>query len=500
VIWLAGVIAVTIVAACLVFFARRAVDALQPGQDTSASANREGHAQPLASLRPLATSGPLRVSARNPRYFADRNGKIVYLVGSHTWTNLQDGGGSDPPPRFDYAAYLDFLHANNHNFFRLWAWEQPRWTLETSDDNYWIEPMPYMRTGPGKANDGKLKFDLTKFNPLYFDRLRKRVAAAKQRGMYVSVMLFNGWSVRKKVPGFGNPWKSHPFNAANNINGINGDANGDDSGEEAHSLSVPSVTELQQAYVRKVIDTVGDLDNVLHEISNESQGRSWRWQYHIIEYIKRYQASRPLQHPVGMTVDWPDGTNSDLWSSPADWVSPNGSVKDRPPARGRKVIVADTDHFCGKCGDRSWVWKSFTSGENPIFMDGYDGSAYGQGGKGFRFGARKWVSLRANLGYTLTYASRVDLGAMTPRGDLSSTGYALANPSGDRAEYLVYLPRGGNASVDLSATRGQLAVEWFDPGSGNVMDGGSVAAGGIRSFTSPFETDAVLYLRARPAR
>ena len=31
-----------------------------------------------------------------------------------------------------------------------------------------------------------------------------------------------------------------------------------------------AITALQEAYVRKVVDTVNDLDNVLYEISNES--------------------------------------------------------------------------------------------------------------------------------------------------------------------------------------------------------------------------------------
>ena len=291
--------------------------------------------------------------------------------------------------------------------------------------------------------------------------------------MYVSVMLFNGWSVRKKVPGFAlnNPWKSHPFNSKNNINGIDGDPDGDNSGEEVHRLLVPGVTALQEAYLRKVIDTVGDLDNVLYEISNESQGRSWQWQYHMIIYIKRYESSRPLQHPVGMTAEWPDGDNNDLWSSPADWVSPNGGVKDRPVAEGKKVILADTDHFCGKCGDQAWVWKSFTSGENPLFMDGYHGEAYGQGGQGFRFDLPNWVSIRANLGYTLTYANRINLAATRPRGDLTSTGYALANPSPEGGEYLVFIPGGGPAVVDLSGTPGLLQVEWFNPTKGEVTAG-----------------------------
>lgn len=56
----------------------------------------------------------------------------------------------------------------------------------------------------------------------------------------------------------------------NNINGINGDANGDGRGTNVHTLSDPAVTRLQEAYVRHVIDAVGDLDNVLYEISNES--------------------------------------------------------------------------------------------------------------------------------------------------------------------------------------------------------------------------------------
>jgi len=34
--------------------------------------------------------GPLTVHPTNPRYFADGNGNVVYLTGSHTWTNFQD--------------------------------------------------------------------------------------------------------------------------------------------------------------------------------------------------------------------------------------------------------------------------------------------------------------------------------------------------------------------------------------------------------------------------
>ena len=83
--------------------------------------------------------------------------------------------------------------------------------------------------------------------------------------------------------------------------------------------------EAQQAYVRKLIDTVGDLDNVLYEISNESPpSSSVQWQYNIINYIKSYEAGKnQKQHPVGMTVPWPGGSNSHVFNGPADRVSPN---------------------------------------------------------------------------------------------------------------------------------------------------------------------------------
>jgi len=38
-----------------------------------------------------------------------------------------------------------------------------------------------------------------------------------------------------------------------------------------------------------VIDTVNDLDNVLYEISNESDGNSEAWQYHMINFVKSYE-------------------------------------------------------------------------------------------------------------------------------------------------------------------------------------------------------------------
>jgi len=470
--------------------------AVQPAHSSQYSLNLEASQQTTTD----SATGPLFVNPDNPRYFTDGtlvNGKFkaVFLTGSHTWCNFMDcDDNASIPAKFNYNAFLDFLESKNHNFFRLWRAENVRGG--ENGNSFWFDPMPYQRSSTCCAFDNQNKFDLTKFNQAYFDRMRQRIIQARDRGIYVSIMLFDGWSVETKFPATHQPWKGHPFKLSNNVNNINGDTNDDGQGGETHTLANSQITALQEAYVKKVIDTVNDLDNVLYEISNESSGNSDAWQYHMIDYIKDYEATKPKQHPVGMTVEYPSGNNADLFNSPADWVSPNGDPNNPSVTNGSKVILADTDHLCGICGDRQWVWRSFTRGENPIFMDIYDNAT---SGRGVPFSNPNEAQIRDNLGYVQSYAQRMNLAVMTPTSNTSlcSTGYCLRNAVANYAKYLVYSPTGGNITVNLSAVSAakQLTVEWFNPSTGVTTNGGKVNGGNTNStFTPPFSGDAVLFV------
>jgi len=114
-----------------------------------------------AQAAPRPATGPLRVHPENPRYFADGSGRAVLLTGSHTWPSLVDMGPSDPPPAFDFDAYLDFCQEHGHNFIRLWTWEHTTWNTRGNREDrlHHAAPHPYARTGPGKALDGKPKFN-----------------------------------------------------------------------------------------------------------------------------------------------------------------------------------------------------------------------------------------------------------------------------------------------------------------------------------------------------
>ena len=463
------------------------------GGPVTITALSEGHSG-TASITVTAFAGPLHVSSVNRRYFTDGTGRAIYLTGSHTWPNFQDVGVTDPPAAFNWTGYLDFLVQHHHNVMKLWRWEQAKWSAETPTV-IWIDPMPYLRTGTDTARDGKPKFDLNQFNPAYFARMRQRVIEAGQRGIYVSIMLFDGWSIEQKEGSLNNnPWLGHPLNGANNINGIDG---GQNDGLETQTLHIPAITARQEAYVQHVIDKVNDLDNVLYEISNESTGGTDEvaWQEHMIQYIHQYEATKPKQHPVGMTALYPNGNNADLFASTADWIAPNGDLADVPAADGSKVILNDTDHLCGLCLDEGWVWKSLTRGVNPMLMDPFDG-AYVPTRNNYDLSDPRWELVRTNLGYARGYATRMNFIAMLPHGlDVASTGYCLANPAGPHAEYLIYLPNGGTITVNLSGSSGSFVVEWFNPATGQTtIEDTPVTAGFTQSFTPPFSGDAVLYI------
>jgi len=441
-----------------------------------------------AEPSPSSSQGrALRLSAVNPRYFADGAGRPVYLTGSHVWWNLVgertwrvncERGEVRP---FDYGDYLDRLASHNHNFIRLWTIELTTW--RECGDSVVVAPHPWRRTGPGKAFDGRPKFDLRRFDPAYFRRLRARVAAARARGLYVSVMLFEGWGSQFQPQ----PWRSraHPFHPRNNVNGLSPDRNRDGQLLEIYTMRSPLARRFQEAYVRRVIDTVRGFDNVLFEVANESGAFSIPWQYHMIRFVKRYEAAkRGLRHPVGMTFVHGDWSGAALFRSHADWIAPKDPrhLSDPPAASARKVTFSDTDHHCGGCGDATFPWRTFMRGYNPIFMDEFTAEPRAE-------------QIRDAMGNTRRYANRITLARMAPRGDLCSTGFCLVWPG---REYLVYQSTGGAFTVNLSSARDRtFSLEWMHPVSGRITSSDPVDGGAVRTLRPPFAGPAVAYLAVR---
>ena len=463
---------------------------------------------------PAQTAGPLTVS-RNPDYFETANGHLLILNGSQTWNTFQDWGTNGSLRTLDFKTFVNFLIAHGHNFTLLWTTELPKFcglpTTASTPPDFTASPFPWLRTGPGTATDGGLKFDLTKFDRTFFDRLRRRSEDLNRAGIYVGVYLFSGEFLNI----FRCSSDGYPFTGADNINGIDDGYAGGKKGTGSITMSAPNaITRVQDAYVEKVIDTLNDLPNVLWIVSEEAPSDSAWWNGHQIAHIRAYESRKPHQHPIGYAalIGSPDTT---LYNSDADWVAPQVRISSgRACGSGKpacKVTVNDSDHSYWEMWketpqkNRNFAWENFMNGNQVLFMDPYL-VYYPRENRNLCISPKngictqpdaRWDNFRDNLGYILRYSRRIDLARIAPRSALSSTGFCLAQTPSAGVEYLVYAPSGGSFTVDLSAMPGSraLAVEWFNPSTGATIAGSSVPSGlSTQLFTPPFSGDAVLYL------
>ena len=471
--------------------------------------------------------GPLKQSTVNTRYFVDPAGNGVFLSGSHTWDDFQDTDTNvgSTPAAFDFTGYVNFLKAHNQNVTILWHKDLPEYCGWNFSGSTWrMAPWPWLRPGPGVATDGNPKFDLTQFNQAYFDRLRADVQQLQANGIYAIVELFDGnqlTSARCSTDGYA-------FTLANNINGVDdGYTSGSGGTNSVTMTSANAISGYQDTYVKKVLDTLNDLPNVIYEVAEEQPAGSATWWFpHMISLVRSYESTKPQQHAVGIgSMNATAPSDSTLYSSAADWIAPtiNTNFSNQFPSNVAvnnqgKVVINDSDHslgyksFLNSDGTvqdqnlRGYIWENITQGaEGLIFMDPY--AIYWQGSP-VRNACispmnqvctggvdTKYDKFRSSMGFAQQYVNaKMDLLKATPQGSLSSTGFCLADNAATGAEYLVYAPSGGTFTVNLSATTRSLNVEWFSPATGATTSGGAITGGATKTFTAPFSGDAVLYI------
>src|SRR5580693_4268184 len=67
------------------------------------------------------------------------------------------------------------------------------------------------------------------------------------------------------------------------------------------TMTAPNdITRYQDAFVEKIIDTLNDLPNVLWIVSEEAPSDTEWFNYYQIAHIRKYEAGKPHQHPIGL--------------------------------------------------------------------------------------------------------------------------------------------------------------------------------------------------------
>jgi hypothetical protein len=452
-----------------------------------------------AQVEPKAPrSKALSIYAPNPAYFQSAEGKPVILIGDY---QASPTGPTAVPidPNYDYQVFLDTLKASGLNFAKVWIFYgiEAEYTSETPFDDYHrFNLLPYLRVGPGLANDGRPKYDLTQFNPLHFERLAAFCAAARERGIYLHLVLIDAWIFR--VPPL---WKFHAYNRANNVNGVDGDPKGTgvstDPEQGACSLGNTQVLEVEKAYLRRTVDAVNDFDNILFEVANENY-YNLRWELTVAAFVHEYEKSKPRQHLV-MPLDLPDhdcggpsydatarNDHSKTWKT---WDLSQLHARLLAARDLKQPLIFDSDGIESNDNpvQRKAFWTTFASGGHVNYTDYSFQPEIGGDERGLRR-----AELRRQLGHLATFTRQVRFWEMHPVDWVrSGDAYALASP----LEAILYLPSGGNVDLDMQGMTGSFQAKWFNPRNGLFSESSTVAGGKVQTFAAPDLRDWVLYLQ-----
>jgi len=451
-----------------------------------------------------AETARLEISPRHPYYFHDGERHVV-LVGVSDrslftiWRNEKG---------FSWRKYLDDLATHHLNYVRqdVCSWGGLRGPAEYPaqlSNSAWL----FARTGPGKAIDGKLKFDLTRFDQSYFDnRLKPFLRKAAKRGIYVELTLFEGFRGRRD-------FEESLYADANNINRLGLRPGGVTSDT---ALDNPRLMAVQHAYIDKVLAETAEFGHIIYEIANESGGR--RWVAHFIDYIHHHPA-----HPARLVSAGEQSTAFDPRKGENDIVvkhrgggglyATDGDVRNHHAALLRFRVGKPVSHneyflFANRSTDdvnfpRKMMWGDFTAGGHSNFFD----FAFWRGtghtlddGRPSRSPPQEILCGGQHLLDFLT-DNEVKFWTMTPHDELASVEgksehhiFTLAKP-GD--EYICYVLGDGPVTVTLRLSHSLFTARWYDPKSGRFISPAKQTQAGNRYlFHSPaFEQDIVLYVR-----
>lgn len=472
-----------------------------------------------AAMSFAAVPGVLRVDDTNPRWVANDDNKALVMTGSHHWHVYQDY----ETETFDWAGFQSRVDGLGHTFYRGWTWEDTH-----------FDPPLYEKSGS--------LYDLTDVNHSGWTatsgQLRSRVKKARGKGLYTSVMFFQGWSTWD-FNGLRNddPWDANPYNENNNINGIDGDfVSGLPQGQETHedrseSMS-NSITALQEDYVQFVVGKLKGFANVVWEVSNESpSGTNFRkWQNTMVDAIWTTDSSHLIMISCQTSSGSALTTLSQMlaMNSRAKVIAPckesgqgfeigSGDVTNPEAAPGDRIRVADSDHLgaLDVIDDPLWAWKYFLRGYHPLFMDlTYKEPDWWAGARWTETDSR-YDDIADSLGIIAAVADDVDLRSLVPQNRNATTPvkrigkkkktfalYSTSSPgaglgqTADGVEYVALEPTGSKTIKVCKLTNGSdYSYEWLNPYTGSVVESGSrFNVTNCQEFDNPDNKGRVLHV------
>ncbi len=322
-------------------------------------------------------------------------------------------GRSGPGLTEELPQLADWMRERGTPFFQHWPglWYDRRrddhLRVDRADANCWAPfyEMPWARSGQGVASDGLSKYDLTKFNPWYFARLREFARLCGERGLVLYHNLYNTHNVLET----GAHWMDFPWRPFNNINGTPLpeppplDAKGSiHVANEFYDAANPALRALHRAFIRHSLDQLGDQPNVIHGLAFQYAGPLAFQQFFqdtVAEWEREHGRHLRLALTTGKNVTdailadpvraaqiavidlryWQYRPDGELWApeaginlafreiNSAKWGKAGG---DTPPPTTAAMVYRQVREYRDRFPDKAIVAHDSGNGPVPILMAG----------------------------------------------------------------------------------------------------------------------------------
>ncbi len=343
---------------------------------------------------------------------------------------------------------------------------------------------PFARSGKETAWDGLSKYDLTKYNPWYWSRLKQFADLADENGF---VLVHQNYFQHNIIEA-GAHWVDFPWRTANNINGTGFPEPPFYAGDKRvymaghfYDLSDPVRKELHRKYIRQCLENFKDNSGVIQTIGFEFTGplhfvRFW------VDVVKEWEAETGKKPLIALSVtkDVQDSILADplraevidlidirYWTSRNDGTqfAPLGGQSLAPRQQGRisKVVKLSFDQvyqdvltYRTRFPEKAvcYSYDLSTTYGWPVFMAG---------------GSLAALPPIQAAGF-LESASGMSVAANTEDGL-----YQLQNKQGER---IVYLRKGIGCVLDLKTATGRFRLTQINPENGSVVGKPRIVAGG----------------------
>lgn len=352
--------------------------------------------------------------------------------------------------------------------------------------------LPFARSGQGTAFDGLSRYDLTKYNPWYWMRLKQFADLADQKGL----ALIHQNYFQHNVIEAGAHWTDFPWRPANNINDTGFPEPPPYAGDKRiflagqfYDVNHPARRPLHQAYIRRCLDNFADNDSVIQFIGAEYTG-PLRFVQFWIDTILEWERQTGGQVLVGLSVtkDVQDAILADpvrgaavdvvdirVWHYRSDGslYSPLGGQNLAPRQHARLVppgkmsfeqVYRAIREYRQRYPDKAVMHSADRS-------DGFAWAAFMAGG------SLAGIPRIAAGGFLASAASM----RPTDLPDNPAGQWALGNA---RNEFIVYSRSPGSITLDLDMTAAPATACWIDPRDGSLLSKQTLKGGELTSPTS----------------